>query len=306
MAGIKISKVIDKSFGSCVKMENGLVELMVTTDFGPRVISFSRTGMENMLYQDPDKQKLGDPYEIYEGDQISLYGGHRIWVSPEEVPRCYYPDNHPVTCTEIENGMEFAAPVEKWNNIQKILSITLMEDAPIVKLAHTVKNCGTWDVEFAPWCITMTDKGGKLVIPMPDRKTGYLCNRNISLWDYSAMNDERVYWGKDYITLTQNPGIAQPFKLGINNEAGWGACFNKGQVMIKFFEPVPGGLYPDNGCCFEAYTNDVMLEVESLGEFVCLQPDETVTHEEEWEIYEAPKVPSNDEEEIRTIMEEYL
>jgi len=304
---VSVTAYNDPEWGNCVKMTNGIIELRVTVDFGPRVIHLARVGMQNMMYQDLSRSVLGEKQEEFD-DQLRLCGGHRLWISPEVMPRCYYPDSAPVQWEASDNAAKFTAPVEKFNNIQKIIEITMVEDEPAVQVEHTIKNLGAWDIEFAHWCITMLDKGGKEVIPMPKRATGFLMNRNISLWDYSEMNDERVYWGKDYITLAQNPDKANPFKLGINNEDGWAAYFNKGQVFIKYFDPVieGGGYYPDNGCTFETYTNGVMLECETLSEFIHLEPGEESSFTEEWELHEAAEVPSNDEGEIAAIIKQYV
>ncbi|MDR3239834.1 MAG: hypothetical protein LBT44_07075 [Clostridiales bacterium] len=300
-----MAKIQDPNWGACVKMTNGVIELLVTVDFGPRVIHLARVGMENMMYQDFTRSPLGQKFGVYE-DQLRLYGGHRFWIAPEIMPRCYYPDNAPVAWEAREDSVLFTAPAEKINNIQKSIQIILPEDDPVVQLEHTVKNIGAWEIEFAPWCLTMLDQGGRLIIPMPSRPSGFLPNRNISLWECSEMNDERVYWGKNYITLTQNPQKKNPFKLGLNNEDGWAAYFNKGQVLIKFFDPILDGYYPDNGCCFESYTNSVMLECETLGELTCLEPGGECGYAEEWELYEQTRAPSNDEVEIAEIMRNYI
>ncbi|MDR1913518.1 MAG: DUF4380 domain-containing protein [Clostridiales bacterium] len=303
--GVIVTAVNDATWGSCVKIANTAIELMVTVDFGPRVIHASLVGKENLMYEDYSRSKLGKKQKIYD-DHLSLCGGHRLWIAPEILPRCYYPDSEPVSWELDEDTVVFTAQIEKVNNIQKIIRITMDETEPTVELEHIIKNCGAWDIEFAHWCITMTDKGGKCVIPMPDCKTDLLPNRSLTLWDYSEMNDERVYWGKNYITLTQNSEKVNPFKLGINNEDGWAAVFNKGQVFIKYFTPIEDGVYPDNGCTFETYTNGVMLECESLGPFVHLEPGEQDSFLEEWQIFEADKAPSNDETEIAEIISKYV
>ena len=305
MSTVSITAYNDAHWGNCVKMTNNIIELLVTVDFGPRVIHLSRIGKENMMYQDFSRSALGEKQKEFD-DQLRLCGGHRLWISPEVMPRCYYPDSAPVQWEASEDTARFTAPAEKFNNIQKIIEITMIGDEPAVQIEHIVRNLGAWDIEFAHWCITMLDKGGKEIIPMPKRVTGYLANRNISLWDYSEMNDERVYWGKNFITLAQNPNKANPFKLGLNNEDGWAAYFNKGQVFIKYFDPVLEGFYPDNGCTFETYTNGAMLECETLGEFVRLEPGEECGFTEEWELHEADKMPSDDEEEIAGIMSQYV
>jgi len=307
MSGIEISKIKHEVFGNCMKMSNGIIELWITLDFGPRVIHFSRIGKENVFCEDKKMSPIGEPYEVYGGELSKLYGGHRLWVSPEILPRCYYPDNKPVEYKEIPGGMVFTAPVETVNGIQKSITITLDENEPTVMIDHGVKNCGQWEIEFAPWAITMMAAGAVSVIPMPASKTGVLPNRSIVLWDYSAMNDPRVYWGKEYITLMQDETMQNPFKFGIYNEAGWCAVFNKGQVFLKFFEPVAEWDYPDGGCSYESYTNKETLEVESFGALELLAPGEWANHIEEWALHEEERVPSpNDESEIGRIVENYI
>ena len=293
-------------FGNCVKMSNGLAELWVTTDFGPRVIHAGLCDKKNMLYQDNEMTPLGEMLDVYNGDIHKLYGGHRLWIAPEVLPRCYHPDNNPVTCELIPNGMRFIAPIEGKNNIRKSFSITMSENKAKVTLEHKVENTGQWDVELALWCITMMQSGGKAVMPFTKRKTGLLPNRHISLWDYAETNDSRVYWGKDFITLTQNEAMANPFKLGYNNEDGWAAYFNDGQLFVKHFKPTVGAEYPDNGCMFETYTNKSMLELETLGPLVTIAPNGNATHIEEWTFHNEPEIPSNNESEITKLMAKYI
>ena len=306
MAKVTISQIVDPNFGKCVKMSNDLVEVYVTLDFGPRVIHCSCVGMDNMFWQDTSKALLGEKYDVFD-DQIIPYGGHRLWISPEIVPRCYHPDNLPVDFTEVENGARFTAAIEKYNQIQKSMTITLDPDAPRVKVAHTIRNTGLWDIQLAPWAISMMDAGGVAVMPMPNRATALLPNRNFTFWDYSELNDNRLYMGKDYLTLAQDTAKENPFKLGYNNEAGWAAYFNKGQVFLKYFEPTLDGFYPDNNCCYETYTNGKMLEMEILGEMVELEPDDFVTLEEEWELYAADKpADARDEGQLKVAVASWI
>lgn len=303
---IEIKKEFDEIFGNITVISNPFVELKVSTDFGPRVLHFSVKGMENMFYQDKNKQPLGEMQPCYNGDILKLYGGHRIWISPEIMPRCYYPDNSSVEAEYLQDGVIFKAPVEKHNNIQKTLSIRLLETSAAVIVDNYIKNCGNWSIEFAPWSITMLDKGGTEVFKQPSRNTNYLSNRHISLWPYSDMSDERVYWGKNFITLSQNENIKNPFKLGINNDDGWAAYFNKNQIFLKLFHSIPNGNYPDNGCSYETYTNADFCEFECLGEVVTLMPNEEVCLSEQWEIYKEDFVPANDENKINEIIFQYL
>lgn len=306
MGKINITNIIDNTFGNCIKISNELIELAVTIDYGPRIIYCSLVGMENLLYQDKTKKPLGEKYDIYDGEIIKLYGGHRIWASPEIVPRCYYPDNNPVKYENCENGVIFTAPVEKINNIQKILTVTLSENEPSIIIKNTIKNCGTWNIKLSPWSITMLDKGGVEVIPQSNEPSGFLNNKVVALWPYSKMNDQRIYWGEKFITLKQNENIEAPFKLGVNNDDGWIAYFNKGQVLYKFIDTVVKGNYPDSGCSYETYTDNFMCECECLGEIQEIKPGDCADLIENWQIFKENMVSHNNEEEIESVISKYI
>ncbi len=304
---ISVSEENNSIFGRLVKISNDFVDVKVTIDVGPRVIYFAAKGKNNMFYEDINKSTLGDVQDCYGGDIIKLYGGHRLWISPEEMPRCYYPDNKPVSYTVEDNSVTFTAPVEEINYIQKSITLTFSPDSSLVSVDNTIKNCGVWDIELAPWSITQLAAGGIEIIPQSKRDTGYLHNRYVVLWPYSKMNDERVYFGDEFISLKQSPDAQCAFKIGTNNEDGFAAYFNKEQVFIKFFEPKLNGNYPDNGCCFETYTNSAMIEMEALGEFVKLAPNEQVFLSEEWEVYETPCLPdSKNEKQFKELLQKYI
>ncbi|GHU52067.1 hypothetical protein AGMMS49975_07150 [Clostridia bacterium] len=308
MAKTEITPLKSELFGECIKISNGLVDIVAALEFGPRIVHFSLAGKENIFYNDTQNRTLGEKFKVFDGEHLILRGGHRIWTSPEVLPRCYHPDNKPVTYEINGDEVTLCGTVEEKNQIQKIFILTLDSERPSVGVKHIIKNTGLWDIEFAPWCITMMAEGGKSIIPQPNSLTGALPNRYLTLWDYSEMNDPRVHWGKEFITLTQDTKKENPFKLGLNNEHGWAAYFGKSQLFIKFFEPadVLHGNYPDNGCTYESYTNDFMLEMETLGEFALVGPDEEIIIDEEWEIHDVPATPSDDETEIKAALSKYI
>ena len=60
-----------------------------------------------------------------------------------------------------------------------------------------------------------------------------------------------------YGTLQQVKGAPEKFKIGINNEDGWAAVVNHGQILLKNFRMNIDGNYPDYGCNFETFTNGI-------------------------------------------------
>jgi hypothetical protein len=80
-------------------------------------------------------------------------------------------------------------------------------------------------------------------------------------------------------------------------QLGWAGYVVHGQLFVKYFDYLPGETYPDAGCNFETFTNEEMLEVESVGPLITLEPGETVEHVETWRLFaDVPAVA--DEESI--------
>jgi len=293
MGGVRIEKVSYGGWENCVRLRNDLVDLIITTDVGPRIIRYGFIGRENEFCE--IESTLG----LKGGDEWRLYGGHRLWHSPESRTRTYEPDNSPVRWEEIEDGVRTIQDVETLSRIQKEMEITLSPEGTRVRVNHRLINKNPWPVEVSVWAITAMATGGKEVIPHPQRDTDLLPNRLISLWPYTRMNDPRVYWGERYIILKQDPDIKHPFKFGIPNEAGWAGYFNHGHLFIKYYTHHPEKNYPDLGVSYETYTNHFMLEMESLSPLTLLMPDASIEHREEWELFDGIGMPSDDEDEVQ-------
>jgi hypothetical protein len=61
----------------------------------------------------------------------------------------------------------------------------------------------------------------------------------------------------------------------------------------------------DFGCNAEFFTNERMMEVESLDPLVTLKPEESITHQEDWFLFRGVTV-SQTEEEIETALKPLL
>lgn len=307
---VNCEEISYKSYGKCLRIENGEIEIIVTLDIGPRIIRFSKIGGENVFFEDESLSINHDIHkEIYAekfGEDMGTWatiGGHRLWAAPEALPRTYYP-----SCKSeykiIENGAKIIAPIQRYTNLMPEFEITIINDNE-VKVVNRLRNCGAWPAEFAVWCISVVAPGGTEIIPQPQRKTGLLHNRLIALWDYANMEDDRVKWGNRYIRLRQDTGAKEVFKMGINSEHGYALYFNNGGLFVKKFDTIDGGNYPDGGMNFESYTNEHFLEVESLGELKTVDVGEASEHTEYWKVFENIALPKTDEE-IDEIVKEYV
>ena len=288
---VKVEKIPYGGWNNCYRIFNDTVEVVVTSDVGPRIIRYGFIGRFNVMCEKEDQMgKSG-------GDEWMIYGGHRLWHSPEHEIRSYYPANFPVDVQIIEIGIKVSQPVEKTTMIKKDIEVVLDDESSKVYLKHTLTNYNLWDVELAAWALTVVAPGGLEVVPQETLDTLLLPNRMLSLWPYTDMSDKRVQWGSRYIFLQHDSKAIKPFKFGISNTSGWAAYFNNDDMFVKKFSPLEDMVYPDySASMYETYTCDFMTEMESLSPLMLLGPKEKVEHNEQWELFSDVKPPKNEEE----------
>src|SRR3954464_4830767 len=86
-AAVKIEKTAWGGWPNCYRISNGEVEVIITSDIGPRGMRYAFVGGQNLfkVYEDQLGQS-GEPVWRHRG-------GHRVWIAPEQMPRTYAPDN---------------------------------------------------------------------------------------------------------------------------------------------------------------------------------------------------------------------
>ncbi len=200
MAETKIEKVSYKGWPNCYKVSDGEIEFIATTDIGPRIISCGFAGERNLFHVvEETAGKTG-------GDEWHLYGGHRLWHSPEDKFRTYNPDNSPIKVEQLPEGLRLTQPVEERTGIQKEIEIRLVPSERRVHLIHRLKNTNVWAVEFSPWALTVMAPGGFSVVPLPTshHEDNLLPNRSLTFWPYTDLRDDRLLLGTDYVLLRQD------------------------------------------------------------------------------------------------------
>ncbi|WP_123039322.1 hypothetical protein [Cohnella candidum] len=308
MAAVLTEVIQHERWGRCVSIRNGSLEILATLDFGPRIIHLSSAGGTNLFFEDSESKiaQTSADFDVVGGGAWNIYGGHRLWTSPERIPRTTYPDNNPVEWEKIgDNGIRLRAPQERWNQVTKVIELTVDADGSTVRLVHRVTNNGPWPITFAPWALSVMGGGGRAVVPMAGTDTGLLPNRRFIHWPYNRLNDPRVRFTETELVVDQGEGPT-PYKIGTDNEAGWAAYSNHGDTFIKRYRPVPGGVYPDFGVSFEMYTNSFMLELETLGELREVESGDAVVHEETWQVVAGLDLKQGNPEDAVSLLKPYV
>jgi len=259
---LTMEKVSYAGWPNCIKLSNGQVELIATTDVGPRIMRFGFVGGQNLLNEYKDQVgKTG-------GKEWRIYGGHRLWHAPEHIVRTYSLDNSPIKHSWDGKTLTLTQDIEAETGIVKEIEVTLDSKFNVARVLHRLTNKNMWEIEAGPH--------PEFLLPA----------RPLVLWSYTDMSDPRWSWGTKYIQLKQDPKVSKKQKAGILNKVGWGAYYLNGELFVKHYPYVAGATYPDMGCNTETFTNDEMLEFETLGPLVKIPADGgKIEHVERWSLF---------------------
>ena len=263
-------------WGRVLWLSNEAVEVGVALDFGIRVVHLSCAGCENLFYTQP--ADLSDGFKSDNGWR--LYGGHRLWMSPES-DDSYSPDNSPVSWEKTSKGVRIIQDIDPVLQIRKSICISFPEDG-CVRLEQSIQNVSDHPLDGASWGVNTLDAGGKAIISFVNgNKRNYLPNRIVSLWSDTNLHDPRLSFDKFSLTARHIP-LQDYLKIGLYCVDGKAVFENKGQRLTLLFDSAPLTAYPDNGCNFELYMCKSFMELETLGTRTHLLPGESTRHTETW------------------------
>jgi len=297
-AAVKIEKTSHQGWPNCYRVTNGEVELIVTSDVGPRIMRYAFVGGKNLLKEYPEQ--LGKSGE----KEFQLRGGHRLWVAPEELATTWAPDNGPVKVAVKGSVLEVTQPPDA-AGLEKKIIVKLAPAGSGVELVHRVKNTTPWAVEFAPWTLTMMAPGGTAITGFPPRGKHpevLLPTNPLVMWAYTDLSDKRWRLTKKYLMLRQDPKVSEPQKIGLFNTDTWAAYLLGSDLFVKRTKADPQKSYPDFGCSFETFTNADMLELETLGPLGRVPSGKSVEHVERWSLHKGIQVTAWTDAELDKVL----
>ncbi len=273
--------------------------LGVALEIGPRIIYLApKDNPELNLFGVVPDFAVETPEGVWR-----IYGGHRLWVAPESLPRAYSLDNKSITVSLEDEGATVVGNPEPQNSVQKFIKIRKSDIG--VEVVHEIKNIGRWSIEFSCWAISLMKIGGFAVVPMKPRCVEQvfedrclLPDRVLALWPYTKLSDRRLILMDNYVVVKQDPQTTYPLKIGVNANPRWAAYYVDGYLFVKELNGVEG-VYPDYGSMVEVYTNDKFLELESLGPIRRIEPGSVNRHKETWRVIKVGHLEPVEEDIIR-------
>jgi hypothetical protein len=298
---ITIERIEYGGWPNCFRVSNGKIELIVTSDVGPRIIRLGFVDDRNFFHE--ISHELGGSGE----SEFRLRGGHRLWAAPENLGTSWAPDNCGAHVATGAGVIEATAPVEPATRLQKQLVIRMAATAPRVEVVHRIRNANPWAVEVSPWAMSVMAPGGVAIAGFPPRgehPRALQPTNPLVMWAYTDFSDSRWIFCKKYLLLRQDPERPEPLKAGLFNPQTWAAYLLGSDLFLKQAHADPNLPYPDFGCSLEMFTNGDMLELETLGPLVKLAPNAWTEHTERWSLHH--DISANNEREIEAAIEPLL
>lgn len=299
MPPVRIERVEYAGWPNCYRLTNGEVELIATSDVGPRIIRCGFAGGQNLFFE--FAEQLGKSGE----SQWMPRGGHRLWIAPEIRPETYALDNAAVEVSVKGNTLTLQQTVEPETSLQKEISIELTENGR-VRIAHRITNRGSKPMRFGPWTLSMMAPGGLAITAFPPR-AGHnqvlLPTNPLVMWAYTDFTDTRWKFRKRYLLLKQDPSNIYPQKVGLFNENTMCAYLLGTELFVKRAKAQLNTSYPDFGTSLQLFANGEFLELETLGPLVDLHSGNSVVHIESWSLHKNVVLQSvEDDDEIDRVL----
>ncbi|MEA4833144.1 MAG: hypothetical protein VB118_11090 [Oscillospiraceae bacterium] len=275
-------------YGKCLFVKFGAVELISGLALGPRILSLKLGGGQNVFYNDVDfkTHQDGDVFKAVFGKDSfwRLYGGHRLWASPEIMPVTYYPDNDQIEYNINGNTLSLSQRTQRVTGMKLDISLKFgyEKNENSILVSHRIENTLDEQKKITAWALSVMAPGGRAEIPAPEIKSGLLPNRAIAMWPYASLDDPRLSLSGGNISVGFDKN-KEPFKLGATNLCGLCRYYAPDKTIFEKASPfIADAEYPDFGCSCEIYTCPDFTELETLSPLYTLKKGESIIHNEIW------------------------
>ncbi len=273
---LKIEHMAYQGWQDAYRLLLGDVEMIVVAEIGPRILSLRVGDGPNLLYVDPTTlgKGQGDP-------DFHIYGGHRIWISPESEDS-YAPDNATCVAQVQEGTLTLTTPIDPDARLRKRLTVYAHGDRFVVESA--LLNTSPFLAHGAVWCLTCVVPQGTIVFPWGSG--GDWDVKHIRWWSRWAnhRSDVRSHQYQPGPDLFLIRPTGEEGKVGTHSPEGWIAYCRSDATFIKSFQPDMHATYPDGGCSVEIYTCAHFIEMETLSPQSIIYPRQEIVQREFWTV----------------------
>ncbi|NQU23060.1 MAG: hypothetical protein HQ567_17420 [Candidatus Nealsonbacteria bacterium] len=252
----------------CLELSNAAARLVIAPASGGRIVHYSRDDGPNFFL-----------------------GGCQIDIGPE----LEYPPSHPALWTgpyKAETlgplSVRLTSAEDKATGVQMMKVIELAPKDARVTLRTTMKNVASKEVAYCLWDRTMT--GASYGFFELNPKSRFPARWSMRRGEPGTYRFDGKSPGSPRVKIVDNLLVTVPGKkmekVAADNVAGWIAGVRDGWLYVKRFPVFADGDYADGGNSVEIWVDAAgkRTEIEPLSPKVKLQPGESYTFIETWDL----------------------
>ncbi len=291
---LNTKEIVSELFGNCLQMNDENTEVLVTLDYGPRIVSIHTNNGRELIYQAPDAA-IGRPH------------GHKMRITFEKSTNGIYCDHAPVRYSPMTEGVRFVQSVTEPAQMEVIMDVCLTENGSLT-VEHSIINRSKDPVKVSIYTETPFTRDGFVVIPQGNAASSERPGKIMTLWDGCSWSDERLFIGDRYVMVRSLDEAGKPrLKIGVNDTDGIVGFIGSKGCLIKQYTHNRNALYPFYNCSAFATENNGWLSIQMTSPFYLVEPEEAARHTEIWHPCEAAdSAVFHDEESVRVFLEQYM
>lgn len=260
-APVTVTRASHLGWTNAWMLGNGLVEVVVVPETG-RVMQFRFAGETNgPFWENPvlaGRPMPDRPWTVAHGS----FGGDKTWPAPQSAWNWPPPDVFdaaPLASRRDGDTLVLTSPESPRFGIRTERRVSLIPGQPVLRIVTLYHKMSGDPVDVGVWVITQVKDAEAVFLPVPAQSrfpAGTTTNWGIP--------EGALTRSGDLLRLTRDP--AGSHKIG--NDAGSVVWVGQREVLRIDAPRVEGGIYADDGCSLEVYTNPdpvPYLELETLG-----------------------------------------
>ncbi len=265
---LTVKEMSSEKFGHCVMLSLNELQIEVTIDYGPRIVSVSSPSKKNIIYSEKNTE-------------YNRCYGHKMHLIPDQPDKGFYCDDSPVMYSPLDDGVKFTQQTSSPAQLEISMDVIPDSDGESLMVIHSVMNKSKGSIRLSVQTETPFDKNGFIFIPQSNIAEADTPSRILTLWNGAKWTDERLYIGNQYVTVRGSNNNAK-LKIGSNNTAGWCGYISGTNSFIKRYIHNRNALYPHCQCSTYAASKKDYISIQTSSPFYRIEPGEIARLVEHW------------------------
>lgn len=268
---LNVIEITDDEYGHCAVLSTEDFEVIVSLDYGPRIISAKKNNGVNLIYNTKDKD-------------FDRCHGHKMRLTLERSTNGIYCDDLPVRYSPMSDGVSFMQTIVDPVQLEFSMDIAFNSDIGDFMVIHSCLNKSKEAVKLSIYTETPFCRNGFIFVPQSNINEGDRPSKILTLWNNTKWTDSRIRLGEQYLVVT--PGgetdAESRLKIGLNNTAGWCGFTDGNNTFIKRYVHNRTALYPFCHCSTFATSCKGHISIQTTSPFYRIEPGESARHIENW------------------------